>query len=496
MRTHLSLLGGMLALTAIACASLSTAPLTQAVLDAGESPPPSPTMTTRPPSAASTPARLPAGLPLRAEGPWLAFTTAQGLWAVNADGTGLTQLVEAVESDVDIALFGIAPAPRGGLLTVVTVANGFELSGPQLNLVHLPDADIELVADLLPDTADLLTADDWYVVPRTLTYWSLPAWSPDGRALAFAGAMDGPSTDLYVYSPATGQVTRLTSGSTQAVGIEWSPDGEWILHKGAIGTVQSSGPPLIQVDVWAARPDGTQVKRIYELEGSLADPVLGWLDTRTFVTYSTDKLLAPANPPHRLRAVSLQDGTSRVLREAHFTQAAWDPEHKIALVGLESNELEMMLPSETPGNLRLIDASTGAETVVVDEVAPDTLWSPELSLFLVETETGVLAIEPMTGEFTDLAVPKGAVGLPIPSSGGDLAWVGDSLWVGTLTSSPHNPPRLIQSQPTSRAIWAPDGSRLFYYAQRALIVAAAPEFSPAVLAEAVDEPIHWYWVMP
>jgi hypothetical protein len=209
-----------------------------------------------------------------------------------------------------------------------------------------------------------------------------------------------------------------------------------------------------------------------------------------------DELLAPANPPHRLRTVSLQDGTSRVLREAHFTQAAWDPEHKIALVGLESNELEMMLPPETLGDLRLIDASTGVETVVVDEVAPEALWSPELSLFLVETETGVLAIEPMTGEFIDLAVPKGAVGMPIPSSGSDLAWVGDGLLVGTPTSSLDNPPRQVQSQPTSAAIWAPDGSRLFYYTQGALVVAAERDFSPVLVAEGMDEPLNWCWVMP
>ncbi|MEW5871558.1 MAG: hypothetical protein AB1894_19950 [Chloroflexota bacterium] len=55
------------------------------------------------------------------------------------------------------------------------------------------------------------------------------AWSPDGSSLAFAGQMDGPSSDLYIYEVETGQIRRLTDDLQILYGISWSPDGKWLM---------------------------------------------------------------------------------------------------------------------------------------------------------------------------------------------------------------------------------------------------------------------------
>ena len=41
------------------------------------------------------------------------------------------------------------------------------------------------------------------------------AWSPDGSELAFAGQIDGPSSDVYVYNLGDDETRRLTDGPTR-----------------------------------------------------------------------------------------------------------------------------------------------------------------------------------------------------------------------------------------------------------------------------------------
>ncbi len=56
-----------------------------------------------------------------------------------------------------------------------------------------------------------------------------PAWSPDGRALAYGSDRDG-QTDLYVHDVATGSERKLTTtGGSMPV---WSPDGRSIAYAG------------------------------------------------------------------------------------------------------------------------------------------------------------------------------------------------------------------------------------------------------------------------
>src|SRR4051794_1317531 len=58
---------------------------------------------------------------------------------------------------------------------------------------------------------------------------SRPRWSPDGRKLAFVSTRDG-SAQIWVLDMANGgEATKLTSLSTGADGIAWSPDGATLL---------------------------------------------------------------------------------------------------------------------------------------------------------------------------------------------------------------------------------------------------------------------------
>jgi hypothetical protein len=58
-------------------------------------------------------------------------------------------------------------------------------------------------------------------------------WSPDSTTLAFAGEIEGPSSDLYLYDVETGTIRRLTDGPENIQWIRFSPEGEHILHASA-----------------------------------------------------------------------------------------------------------------------------------------------------------------------------------------------------------------------------------------------------------------------
>ena len=54
-----------------------------------------------------------------------------------------------------------------------------------------------------------------------------PAWSPDGRRIAFASERDG-NLEIYVMNADGSGVTRLTYNGANDLFPDWSPDGRRI----------------------------------------------------------------------------------------------------------------------------------------------------------------------------------------------------------------------------------------------------------------------------
>jgi hypothetical protein len=58
-----------------------------------------------------------------------------------------------------------------------------------------------------------------------MTTLSSPAWSPDGSRIAFSGLTPAGKSDLYLFRPATGELTQLTNDDYADNDPTWSPDG-------------------------------------------------------------------------------------------------------------------------------------------------------------------------------------------------------------------------------------------------------------------------------
>ncbi len=104
-----------------------------------------------------------------------------------------------------------------------------------------------------------------------------PAWSPDGRHIAYArarsGAMDYNLFDLWVMDADGGNARRLTDGVGRVVAPSWSPDGRSIAFYGH--DAQEFGLGDAMVRVWVAPAPGGAARAVtaaYHRSVALARP--------------------------------------------------------------------------------------------------------------------------------------------------------------------------------------------------------------------------------
>jgi hypothetical protein len=148
-------------------------------------------------------------------------------------------------------------------------------------------------------------------------------WSPDGRYLAFVGAIHGPSADVYAYDSLTSAVLRLTDGPGQPVLMGWSPDSRWVVHMEVDFEYGETGPDYEPVAVWAADVQGVPATYLYASRGDLGDSeeIVGWRSDHEVVTAERD----PLGRTGRLAQVNVQSGDFKTLYAGEVASAAVDP---------------------------------------------------------------------------------------------------------------------------------------------------------------------------
>jgi Tol biopolymer transport system component len=158
------------------------------------------------------------------------------------------------------------------------------------------------------------------------------AWSPDSRYLAFAGEMDGPSSDLYVFDSSQQSIRRLSSGSTNIVSngdpaITWSADGKWILYTSAYFVGEG-----MTVTFHAARPDDSQSWDFTEEVEGLSE----WVSPSAFLTNRG----ANGIGSYGLRINNLDTGGSSVIWRCSFQNYRYDPGEGFTIVESHSGSME------------------------------------------------------------------------------------------------------------------------------------------------------------
>jgi hypothetical protein len=201
----------------------------------------------------------------------------------------------------------------------------------QLNLLHLPDgastvitallspdypANFDKAMDAIINQPGLYDPNDGYdLVGSFIEGIHSAAWSPDSRYLAFAGEMDGPTSDLYVYDISQKTIRRLSSGLKNIVGyqaIRWSPDGKWIVYSS--GYWYGEG---MTVTFYAARPDGSAYREYPEN----MDFLKGWLSDSVFLVTRDGNGIGTS----RLESADLESGRMAMIWKCQYSDIAFDP---------------------------------------------------------------------------------------------------------------------------------------------------------------------------
>lgn len=348
------------------------------------------------------------------------------------------------------------------------------LSGPpyslSLHLFGLPHGEtLKFISRLLPPDYPNNFATDALASSETrlntfLCGIASHQWSPDGRYLAFASGVDGPSSDLYVYDMSTGTVTRLSSGAEQLLWLSWSPDGQWILHTSA-HQFNEAGDGTIG-NYHAAHVDGSNV---VSLPSEGIQRWLGWLTDNSYWVADGENGIGMFN----LRQITIPGGEIKTLWPGVYDSVALDREmNQLLVTGTDV--------AGTPGLFRvnLIDLSFeliasgdfhGAEFAGLGELR-----------FIVRADTGVQQVW-SDGRLTTFGSGDASVrGMALSSDGQKLAVLQDGkmIWLGRdgVLLAQFVLPELVSGR--EAILWWPDSQGLFFTLNSSLYLLAGPDATP------------------
>jgi hypothetical protein len=275
-----------------------------------------PTITPSPaPSATPTITPYPS---LQTQGPYLLFTRDnKNLTLMDADGGGRRQIRLPDEGYINdelnhsvsgdgrwLAFFtGSTKEPYDLALnifnlkaeTVLPITNLLAPAYPE-NLM-LTTLNQDFCPAEIPDCqAGAIRTDFETAITRTI------AWSPDSKTLAFAAQIDGPSSDVYLYSVEKGSIRRLVDDLENVWSIRWSPDGNKVLYENFQSGIYTF------TELYIADPEVSAVQSPKSFPTPAFWEIGGWIDNNLLFVYDS----GDGGAPHNLRYLNIETGQTNL----------------------------------------------------------------------------------------------------------------------------------------------------------------------------------------
>lgn len=207
--------------------------------------------------------------------------------------------------------------------------------------------------------------------PRRVFFQVEPAWSPDGRRIAFASRRAG-TFDIYVMSADGTGTRRLTSAKDHDKHPTWSPDGSRIaFERGAS-------------DIYVMKSDGSDARRISDETVEEAEPA--WSPDGTWIAYTR----RTPGTPEREVWITRPNGSERhavTSGRAVVYTPAWSPDSTriVFTSNKDSAVFELYTVGVDAKGLRSVTPTVG------DMFEPS--WSPDGSRIAYSENGAIFTVE-------------------------------------------------------------------------------------------------------
>ncbi len=226
------------------------------------------------------------------------------------------------------------------------------------------------------DAACLRSACDDRLAGRLDTGGSAesPAWSPDGRRIAFVSARTG-NRDVFIMDADGSNLFNLTAGLTGGADDfqpAWSPDGAVIAFVSEAG---GAAP-----DIYVVNADGADLRRL--TSPPAADDSPAWSPAGDRLAFSSARDGDRALYEVEVACLALAEGCDRYVRRLTAESAgspAWSPDGR-----------RIAFRAGGDGDIYVLDADGGAVYRVTDHPAADDwpAWSPDGRWLMFQSERG------------------------------------------------------------------------------------------------------------
>jgi hypothetical protein len=312
------------------------------------------------------------------------------------------------------------------------------------------------------------------------------AWTKDGQFAAFTAALDGDSSDIYLYDPAKATAERMTVRYRQNLTPFWSPDNAWLIFQEAV-TITSEGAWEITAVSDVSMPHYATTRFLYMPPvGSLGDVMVGWLNDKIFLSYSRGP-----EGFYNLRQVDLERGKETIVFEGHFSSLAFDPDNKMIALNIDTEDAQAngMYPGiylSTSGGSPFTQMFSGDFTSLA--------WSSEGRMFLAAGGRGISGFD------------AGGSRLTLPNESGLVFSQGQSWLIAWNDANDRPGVRLYTAQGSllqnvsdikvSDVIWQPDSKGFYLVSAEGLYQVRFPLLKPVLISTDVyqGEDFHAAWL--
>ena len=431
-------------------------------------------------------AAVPVGV-LSDTGPWLIITTTHSLWAMNADGSGLTEMVTMAGEGV---IVGVSPQPGGDKIAYLTFTDLECTHNARLEIMQLPqrrpDTITKLTNEKTEPGANAGPGDPATEAVRSMIQYPSLVWSPDGQTLAFIGAQDGNSSDLYTYTMADGKIRRLTTGPSHVYAPSWSPDGKYIVTYGveSFGT----GAGYLMKGGWAALADGSNIIDL-PVPDSQGETVIGWTGPSAFVVYSWNV----DGGGSKLRTYDIETKKTTMLYKGSLTEAAMSTdtgyqEGNILFTGGLDNKGIYLIPAGQTQPQKLADDDASYVSYIK---YPDVMF--RVSIY----PKGWTTFTPTGSHREDGPAPVSTTYENVAQYGAIWAWASyDSNNPGLWISGPGIEMRKIFNDVADFPAWNQQDNTLLFFSKSDLYIAKFFDYVPQKVSQVTDEIWAINWLIP